>query len=59
MKRADLERLDGPARNRAAPESVLRLLELLDEPETIGAAAEGPALPLTAVEAILAAAGIP
>ncbi|MGW3298587.1 LRV domain-containing protein [Streptomyces rubiginosohelvolus] len=36
-----------------------RLLELLDEPETIGAAAEGPALPLTAMEAILAAAGIP
>ncbi|MDJ1642583.1 hypothetical protein [Streptomyces pakalii] len=36
-----------------------RLLELLDEPETTGAAAEGPALPLTAMEAILAAAGIP
>ncbi|MFI7325964.1 hypothetical protein ACIBQ3_15040 [Streptomyces rubiginosohelvolus] len=36
-----------------------RLLELLDEPETMGAAAEGPALPLTAMEAILAAAGIP
>ncbi len=36
-----------------------RLLELLHEPETMGAAAEGPALPLTAMESILAAAGIP
>ncbi|UPT47243.1 hypothetical protein MWG59_33585 [Streptomyces sp. WAC00303] len=36
-----------------------RLLELLDEPETVGAAAEGPALPLTAMEGILAAAGVP
>ncbi|RPK88571.1 hypothetical protein [Streptomyces sp. ADI98-10] len=36
-----------------------RLLGLLDEPESLGAAAEGPALPLTAKEDILAAAGIP
>lgn len=36
-----------------------RLLELLDEPETVGAAAAGPALPLTAMEGILAAAGVP
>ncbi|MGW4630322.1 hypothetical protein [Streptomyces rubiginosohelvolus] len=47
---------DCPNRSSRAPG---RLLELLDEPETMGAAAEGPALPLTAMEAILAAAGIP
>lgn len=36
-----------------------RLLELLDEPETLGAAASGPALPLAAMERILTAAGVP
>ncbi|MFI7286075.1 hypothetical protein ACIBRY_05370 [Streptomyces anulatus] len=83
MNGADLERLDGLARNPAAPAELIerlshdpsagvrcvmardarlpvgRLLELLDEPETVGAAAQGPALPLTAMESILAAAGIP
>ncbi|MFH9611857.1 LRV domain-containing protein [Streptomyces sp. NPDC017448] len=38
---------------------VARLLELLHEPETAEAAAEGPALPLAAMESVLAAVGIP